>query len=241
MLLTVENLRAYYNKSQIIQGVSFEESKGEIIGILGRNGMGKSTLVRSIIGLTPPRTTGSVKFDGVDISSMKAHKITALGVSYVPQGRHIFPRLTVLENLSVPVTKGRVEDASLEEVFGYFPVLKERLGQLGGTLSGGQQQMLAIGRALMSKPKLILFDEPTEGLQPSIVQQVRQTIKILRDKGITALIADQNLENALELCDRVYVLEKGTIKYTEQKERLSLDLLRSYLGVTKRQADGGEA
>ena len=157
---------------------------------------------------------------------MKAHKITALGVSYVPQGRHIFPRLTVLENLSVPVTKGKVEDASLEEVFGYFPVLKERLAQLGGTLSGGQQQMLAIGRALMSKPKLIVFDEPTEGLQPSIVQQVRQTIKILRDKGITALIADQNLENALELCDRVYVLEKGTIKYTEQKERLSLDLLR---------------
>ena len=238
-MLKVKDLRAYYNKSQIIQGVSFEVSKGETIGILGRNGMGKSTLVRSILGLTPPRTTGSVTFDDVDISSMKAHRIAGLGVSYVPQGRHIFPRLTVLENLSVPVTKGKVSKESLDEVFGYFPVLKERLKQLGGTLSGGQQQMLAIGRAVMSKPKLIVFDEPTEGLQPSIVQQVRQTIKVFRDRGITALIADQNLENALELCDRAYVLEKGTIKYTEQRENLSLELLRAYLGVVKRQEDGG--
>ena len=238
-MLKVKDLRAYYNKSQIIQGVSFEVSKGETIGILGRNGMGKSTLVRSILGLTPPRTTGSVTFDDVDISSMKAHRIAGLGVSYVPQGRHIFPRLTVLENLSVPVTKGKVSKESLDEVFGYFPVLKERLKQLGGTLSGGQQQMLAIGRAVMSKPKLIVFDEPTEGLQPSIVQQVRQTIKVFRDRGITALIADQNLENALELCDRAYVLEKGTIKYTEQRENLSLKLLRAYLGVVKRQEDGG--
>ena len=240
MLLKVENLRAYYNKSQIIQGVSFEVSKGEIIGILGRNGMGKSTLVRSIIGLTPPRTTGLVNFDSVDISSMKAHKITSLGVSYVPQGRHIFPRLTVLENLSVPVTKGKVETESLDEVFGYFPILKERLGQLGGTLSGGQQQMLAIARALMSKPKLIVFDEPTEGAPALHRPAGKADHKIFRDRGITALIADQNLENALELCDRVYVLEKGTIKYTEHKERLSLDLLRVYLGVTRKQEDGGE-
>ncbi len=239
MLLKVEDLRAYYNKSHIIQGVSFEVAKGEIIGILGRNGMGKSTLMRSILDLTPPRTTGSVKFDDVEISSLKAHKIANLGLSYVPQGRHIFPRLTVLENLSVPVTKGKVRGEDLDEVFGYFPVLRERLKQLGGTLSGGQQQMLAIGRAIMSKPKLIIFDEPTEGLQPSIVQQVRETIKRFRDRGITALIADQNLENALELCDRVYVLEKGVIKYTEQKENLSLELLCTYLGVVKKQGDKG--
>jgi len=234
MLLKVEDLRSYYGKSQIIQGVSFEVAKGEIIGILGRNGMGKSTLMRSILGLTPPRTTGSVRFDDIDISSMKAHRIAGLGVSYVPQGRHIFPRLTVLENLSVPVTKGEVSKEGLDEVFGYFPVLKERLKQLGGTLSGGQQQMLAIGRTVMSRPKLVIFDEPTEGLQPSFVQQVRKTIAIFRDRGITALIADQNLENALELCDRAYVLEKGVIKYTEQRENLSIELLRTYLGVVKR-------
>ncbi len=234
MLLKVEDLHAYYNKSHIIQGVSFDVAKGETIGILGRNGMGKSTLMRSILGLTPPKTTGSVRFDGVDISPLKAHRRANLGLSYVPQGRHIFPRLTVLENLSVPVIRGKVDKKDLEEVFGYFPVLKERLNQIGGTLSGGQQQMLAIGRAVMSTPKLIVFDEPTEGLQPSIVQQVRETVKVFRDRGITALIADQNLENALELCDRVYVLEKGTIRYTEQRENLSLESLCAYLGVARK-------
>ena len=234
MLLQVKDLHAYYNKSHIIQGVSFEVAEGEIIDILGRNGVGKSTLLRSILGLNPPRRTGQVKFGETEIGSMAAYKIADVGLSYVPQGRRIFPRLTVLENLMIPVTKGRVHKAYLEEVFGYFPVLRERARQLGSTLSGGEQQMLAIGRAMMSRPKLIIFDEPTEGLQPSMVLKVRETIKSFFKKGITALIADQNLENALDLCDRVYVLEKGVIKYTEKRENLSLDLLHRYLGVTKR-------
>jgi len=234
MLLEVKDLHAYYNKSHIIQGVSFDVAEGEIIDILGRNGVGKSTLLRSILGLTPPKRTGHIKFGDVDISSLPAYKIAEVGLSYVPQGRRIFPRLTVLENLMVPVTKGRVNKPHLEEVFGYFPGLRERTKQLGSTLSGGEQQMLAIGRAMMSRPKLIIFDEPTEGLQPSMVLTVRGTIKAFCRKGITTIMADQNLENALDLCDRVYVLEKGVIRYEEKREKLSLDLLHHYLGVTKR-------
>ena len=208
--------------------------EGEVVGILGRNGVGKTTLLRSILGLTPPRRTGIIRFDGVEISSLPAHKIAELGLGYVPQGRRIFPRLTVMENLMLPVIRGKPRKEDLEEVFGYFPILKERAKQLAGTLSGGQQQMLAIARAMMKRPKLMIFDEPTEGLQPSMVLKVRQTIKALCSKGITAIIADQNLENALELCNRVYVLEKGMIKYEEKRERLSLELLHRYLGVTTR-------
>jgi len=233
-MLEVRDLHAYYGKSHIIQGVSFDVSEGEVIGILGRNGVGKTTLLRSVLGLTPPKRTGFIKFDDVVISSLPAHKIAEVGLRYVPQGRRIFPRLTVMENLMLPVTKGRVNKEDLEEVFNYFPVLKERAKQLGSTLSGGEQQMLAIGRAMMKRPKLIIFDEPTEGLQPSMVLKVRETIKALCRRGITAIIADQNLENALELCDRVYVLEKGTIRYTEKRENLSLELLNKYLGVIKR-------
>lgn len=230
-MLEVRDLQAYYGKSYIIQGISLKVAKGEVVSILGRNGVGKTTLLRSILGLTPPRRTGSVKIDNIETSSLPAHKIAELEVGYVPQGRRIFPRLTVLENLSVPVIKGKADEALFEEIFGYFPALKERTKQLGGTLSGGEQQMLAIGRALMTHPKLVVFDEPTEGLQPSLVFLVRDTVKSLRERGIAVLIADQNLENALSICDSAYVLEKGTIKYKEKRENLSLDLLRRYLGV----------
>ncbi len=233
MLLRVENLHAFYGKSYIIHGISFGVEKGEVVGILGRNGVGKTTLLRSILGLFPPRKEGLVLFDNINISKMPTNKIVEMGIGYIPQGRRIFPKLTVMENLSTPIIKGKVDKSSLQMVFDYFPVLKDKLKQLGGTLSGGQQQMLAIGRAIISNPKLIIIDEPTEGLQPSMVNMVRKSIKNLSGKSITIIIADQNLENALELCKRIYVLEKGKIKYEEKQENLSIELLYKFLGVAK--------
>jgi branched-chain amino acid transport system ATP-binding protein len=237
-MLDVRDLNAYYGKSHIIHDVTIKVSEGEAVDILGRNGVGKTTLLRSIMGLTPPRKTGTVLFKDKDISSLPAHRIADAGIGYVPQGRRIFPRLTVMENLLLPVTSGRVDKDLLDEVFSHFPILAQRANQLGSNLSGGEQQMLAIGRAMMKRPKLILFDEPTEGLQPSMVLQVRESIRSLCTRGITVMIADQNLENALQLSDRVYVLEKGMIKYHEHRDRLSLELLQGYLGVTATRGQG---
>ena len=231
-MLEVKDLNAYYGKSHIIQGISFDVAEGEVIGILGRNGVGKTTVLRGILGLTPPRRTGCIKFGDQEIGILPAHKIAAVGLGYIPQGRRIFPRLTVFENLILPVTKGKVDESQIEEVFEYFPALRHRTKQLGNTLSGGEQQMLAIARAIMSQPKLIIVDEPTEGLQPSMVLTVRESIKTLCRRGITAIIADQNLDNALDLCDRVYVLEKGVIRYEEKRQNLSMELLHQFLGVT---------
>jgi branched-chain amino acid transport system ATP-binding protein len=230
-MLAVEELNAFYGKSHIIQGISLHVADGEVVGLLGRNGVGKTTLLRAVLGLTPPKKVGRVKLDENDISELPAHRMSEFGLGYVPQGRRIFPRLTVLENLLLPVTKGKAEQSHLDEVFSYFPRLKERLKQPGSTLSGGEQQMLAIGRAMMARPKFMIIDEPTEGLQPSIVQAVCDSIKSLCQRGITVLIADQNLNNVLELCKRVYVLEKGIIRYEERQENLSIDILHQYLGV----------
>jgi branched-chain amino acid transport system ATP-binding protein len=231
-MLEVKDLNSFYGKSHIIQGITFDVSEGDVIGILGRNGVGKTTVLRSILGLSPPRRTGVIKLGNLDLSSLPPHKIAKIGVGYVPQGRRIFPRLTVMENLILPVTEGKVEQSHIERVFEYFPVLKNRTKQLGKTLSGGEQQMLVIGRAMMSDPKLIIIDEPTEGLQPSMVVAVRESIKALFELGITVIIADQNLENVLELCDKVHVLEKGIIRYQEIRENLSMKVLQKYLGVS---------
>lgn len=231
-MLAVRDLNAYYGKSHVIQGISFDVAEGEVVGILGRNGVGKTSVLRSILGLMPPKRSGVITFGEDDISNLPAHKIARIGLGYVPQGRRVFPRLTVLENLVVPVIKGKVRQSDIEAVYEYFPVLRVREKRLASILSGGEQQMLAMGRAIMSRPRLIIVDEPTEGLQPSMVLTVRESIKTLCARGITAIIADQNLENALDLCDRVYVLEKGVIKYEEKRESLSMELLHQYLGVT---------
>jgi len=235
-ILEVRNLDAYYGKGHIIHGISFNVIEGEILGVLGRNGVGKTTVLRCLLGLTPPSRTGSIRLYDQEISKLPAHKIAEAGLGYIPQGRRIFPRLTVLENLTLPVTRGKVNEKDLKVVYEYFPVLHYKSKQLGSTLSGGEQQMLAIGRAIMSKPKLIIVDEPTEGLQPSIVMAVRESIKDLCKQGITAVIADQNLENALDLCQRVYVLEKGAIRYEEKRTNMSMELLHRYLGVTSASA-----
>ena len=234
MILEVHNLQAFYGKSHVIHNISFNVQKGEVIGILGRNGVGKTTLLRSILGLFPPRRKGTIIFDNKNISSLSTNEIVRMGIGYVPQGRRIFPKLTVLENLSTRVVTGKIKESNIEMVFSYFPVLREKIGQLGGTLSGGEQQMLAIGRAIITTPKLIIIDEPTAGLQPSMVNIVRKSIKNLCKMGITAIIADQNLENTIELCSKVYVLEKGEIKYSGKKENLSIETLYQYLGVTRK-------
>jgi branched-chain amino acid transport system ATP-binding protein len=233
-MLEVKELNAFYGKSHVIQGVSFHIKEGEVIGILGRNGVGKTTLLRCILGLTPPKRQGMIKFCGQEISSLSAHKIADLGTGYVPQGRRIFPRLTVLENLISPVTKGKIDQEELKRVYSHFPILEEKKSQSGGTLSGGEQQMLAIGRAMMSKPQLLIIDEPTEGLQPSMVIAVRDTIKNLCKGGMTVLIADQNLDNVMNLCTRVYVIEKGLIRHEEIRENLSMEMLHKFLGVVVR-------
>ena len=237
-MLSVKELHAYYGKSHIVQGVSFDVGDEEVVGILGRNGVGKTTILRSILGLAPPKKTGCITFGDVDISSMPAHKVVANGLAYVPQGRRIFPRLTVWENLILPVVKGAVDKADINEVLEIFPRLNDRFKQVASTLSGGEQQMLAVARAIMSRPRLIIVDEPTEGLQPSVVTLVRESIRALSKRGIAVIIADQNLENVLELCDKVLLLDKGVFKYTERRENLSIDLLKQYLGVSKKREVG---
>ncbi|MBW1971682.1 MAG: ABC transporter ATP-binding protein [Spirochaetes bacterium] len=229
-MLKVDNIHTFYGKSHVLHGVTMEVKKGEVVGLLGRNGVGKTTTLRSIMGLTPAKQ-GKIEFDGVDITHLKTYKIARLGIGYVPQGRRIFPLLTVLENLKTPIIKGKVEEKDINEIFEYFPRLKERINQRGGTLSGGEQQMLAVARALMGKPKLMILDEPSEGLQPSMVEMVKETIISLNKKGIDVLVVEQNLESALDVCQRIYVMEKGVIKYEEKKENLNKDILMRYLTV----------
>ena len=229
-MLKVDNIHTFYGKSHVLRGVTMEVKKGEVVGLLGRNGVGKTTTLRSIMGLTPAKQ-GKIEFDGVDITHLKTYKIARLGIGYVPQGRRIFPLLTVLENLKTPIIKGKVEEKDINEIFEYFPRLKERINQRGGTLSGGEQQMLAVARALMGKPKLMILDEPSEGLQPSMVEMVKETIISLNKKGIDVLVVEQNLESALDVCQRIYVMEKGVIKYEEKKENLNKDILMRYLTV----------
>jgi len=232
-MLRLENINSYYGKSHIIQDVSLEIQQNEVVGLLGRNGVGKTTLLRSILGLYPPKKNGWIHLNGQDISSLPSYKIAELGIGYVPQGRRIFPHLSVYENLSI-CCRSTPTTSQLDEIFTYFPILKEKLSETGGSLSGGQQQMLAIARAIMPGPHLLLIDEPTEGLQPSIVKSVRETIKRLRHEGITILLADQNLDNVIELCDTVYVIEKGSIRIRETKENLNIQVLHDYLGVTRK-------
>ena len=231
-MLKLENVHTYYGKSHILQGISLEVRPGELVGILGRNGVGKTTTLKSIMGLVPPRA-GSVSFYGTELSGLPAHRIPRLGIGYVPQGRHIFPKLSVRENLRTGLVKGQGSDEAqdVEQVLATFPILKERLHQLGGTLSGGEQQMLAVARALLGNPKLIMLDEPSEGLMPALVTMVRDTAKRICDMGVSVVLVEQNVKMALHVAHRVYILQKGQVTYEGQAQDCTDEVLLQHLGV----------
>ena len=222
-MLEIDSLNAYYGSSHVLHGVDIRVSEGEVVGLLGRNGMGKTTTVRSIAGLMA-RTSGSVKLRGREILGTRADLISRWGIAVVPQGRRIFPSLTVAENLLVGQRRrpGNVR-WSLPEVFDLFPILKERRKVSGTSLSGGEQQMLAIGRALMTNPSLLLMDEPSEGLSPAKVNEVGETIRRLASESLTVVLIEQNLPLALSVCDRVYVMSKGLIVHEATSQELHHD------------------
>jgi branched-chain amino acid transport system ATP-binding protein len=234
-LLDVREVVAGYGGITAINGITLEVNEGEIVTLIGSNGAGKSTTLRTISGLVRTRF-GAISFQGRPIDRLPAHEIVALGVSHVPEGRGIFARQSVLENLKLGAFLRGREDVTpdIERAFTLFPRLKERANQAGGTLSGGEQQMLAIGRALMGRPKLLLMDEPSMGLSPILVETIFNTIREIRDQGATILLVEQNAAMALEVADRAYVLESGVITLTGTGADLATndDVRRSYLGET---------
>jgi branched-chain amino acid transport system ATP-binding protein len=233
--LSVKDLDLYYGDAQALDGVSLEVPRGEIVAIIGANGAGKSSLIRTIAGIEIPRS-GKIRFKDQEITRLDSHRICNLGIGQVAEGRQVFPTLTVLENLQVgallPRARSRAKEA-LAEVFAMFPRLAERADQLAGTLSGGEQQMLAIGRCLMGAPELIMFDEPSLGLAPLVVQEVLRTIRVLNRRGITVLLVEQNVAVSLRISQRAYVLENGRIVMSGPGEALLHDdrVRQAYLGL----------
>jgi len=229
-VLELHDVHTYYGESHVLQGVSLAVAPGEVVTILGRNGMGKTTLIRSVIGFTPPRR-GSVRFKGEDITRAPSFRTVGRGMGLVPQGRRVFPSLTVTENLDV-ARRGRGR-WTLERVLELFPRLAERGQNRANKLSGGEQQMLAIGRALMSNPELLLMDEPTEGLAPSLVREVGRVIHELKLEGLSILLVEQNLPLALSVADRVHVLSRGQVVHScAPGELMANEEIKSrYLGV----------
>lgn len=209
-MLEVRDINSYYEDAHILHDVSLDVNEGEIVSLIGRNGAGKTTTLRSIMGLTPPRT-GSITYGGERIDGLGPEKIYEKGIALVPEQRNIFPDLTVHDNLLVGLDSGQDKDEAFEPVFEYFPRLEERLEQRGGTLSGGEQQMLAIGRVLVSGPELLLIDEPTEGLMPTLVDTIADIIQQLNDEGHTIVMVEQNVDMTLDLSDRSYIIANGRV------------------------------
>ncbi len=235
-MLTIENLHAGYNLVTVLKGISLTIDEGEVVAIIGANGAGKTTTLMAISGIVPAQS-GSIRFQGEEISTLPPHKIVEKGLSHVPEGRRIFPRLSVLENLEMGAYlqgDGQQSQDDLARVYGLFPLLKERATQRGGTLSGGEQQMLAIGRALMARPKLLILDEPSLGLSPLMVEKIFEMIQRISREGITILLVEQNARAALSLAHRGYVMETGQIVLEDR----AADLLQneavqsSYLGIS---------
>ena len=234
-MLDLKSVDAGYDTFQALFGVSLEVKAGEAVGVIGPNGAGKTTLMRVISGLIRPRA-GRIAFEGADVLKTPPHRIVSLGIAHVPENRRLFPRLTVEDNLKMgafmPEARKRFSER-LDFVFELFPRMKERRGQLAGTMSGGEQQMCAIGRALMSDPKLLLLDEPSAGLAPVVVQQVFELVKKIRANGLTVLIVEQNVQQVLKVVDRAYLLEAGSIRSSgTSAEMLASDTIKqAYLGV----------
>jgi urea transport system ATP-binding protein len=230
--LRIHDIDTYYGTSHILHGVSLQVGEGDLVAVLGRNGAGKTTLLRSITGENPPRR-GHIHFDGVDITTMKSHQRTRIGLSYVPQGRQIIPDLTVEDNIRVAMLgKGRDARQIPAFVHEYFPGLKELFPRKGGVLSGGQQQLLAIARALVQEPKLLLLDEPTEGLQPSIVEEIDGVIKRVRkDRNCTVLLVEQNLDFVRDVTERFAILDTGRLVEEGEVVSLSDEFVRRHLQV----------
>lgn len=231
-ILKVDGIHVYYGNIHAIKGVSFEVNEGEIVALIGANGAGKSTTLKTVSGLLSPRE-GHIEFMGEDIVHTEAHKLVSRGLAQVPEGRRIFLQLSVMENLEMGAyTRKSVSKADLDNVFEQFPRLYERKNQTAGTLSGGEQQMLAMGRALMSHPKLLMLDEPSMGLAPILVEQIFDIIEKLHGKGTTILLVEQNAEMALQVADRAYVLESGRVTFTGTGKELaqSEDIKKAYLG-----------
>jgi branched-chain amino acid transport system ATP-binding protein len=231
MLLSINDIHVYYGKSYILQGVSLEVNEGEIVALLGRNGVGKTTTLRTIMGLTKP-TSGKTFLKGIDTTPLPSFKIARLGIGFVPQGRRLFPELSVLENLKAGM-RNKSDTAVLDDIFTLFPTLKSRLNQKARTLSGGEQQMLSISRALATKPDILLLDEPTTGLMPALVSKLEEVIKELNEKGMTILLVEEKIPFALSLADRAYIMDKGRIEYSGKVEELreEEETLSRYLGV----------
>lgn len=233
-MLRVEDINVYYGAIHAIKGISLNVPDGEIVALIGSNGAGKSTTLRTISGLMKPKT-GRIIYEDRDISGMSAHKIVSLGLCQVPEGRHVFANMTVMENLELGAYLRKDKDGiakDLEDVFNKFPRLLERKNQLSGTLSGGEQQMLAMGRALMSRPKLLLLDEPSMGLAPLLVKEIFNIIKEINASGTTVLLVEQNANMALSIADKAYVLETGriTLSGTAQELASSEAVRKAYLG-----------
>jgi len=234
-LLEVDDIHTFYGNIEALKGISLEVEEGEVVTLIGSNGAGKSTTLRSISGLTPPRT-GTIRFDGTDISGTAPQDIVQLGISQSPEGRHCFQRMSVRENLELGayLRRNRAEiNEDLETVFTLFPRLQEREKQKAGTMSGGEQQMLAIGRAMMARPKLLLLDEPSMGLAPILVERIYETVAEINKQGTTILLVEQNANFALEYSSRGYVLETGTIALADKSAALreNPEVQRAYLGT----------
>jgi branched-chain amino acid transport system ATP-binding protein len=234
-LLEVQDIHTYYGDSYVLQGLSLILRQGQILGVLGRNGVGKTTLVNSIVGFTPPRR-GRVIFKGTDVTHMSSFATVRLGMGLVPQGRRVFPSLSVAENLLVAARSGGRHSWDLERVYTLFPRLAERRGQRAKTLSGGEQQMLAIGRGLMTNPDCLLLDEPSEGLAPIIIQHLWEVIGQLKHEGLSILLVEQNVTLALQLVDYIHVISKGQMVHSSSPQDLWANeaIKTRYLGISAR-------